>query len=203
MSPRTRQWNQMPVSDPISTSPITAAVGAMKASAAILRRHAVQARNTVPGGGCTTTRCGSGIRQLAGTDTGMQPQHQGDVLHGRARRPFAQVVQPRDQHRLAVFLVGVDIKFQPVGVVQRLGLQLAVGRRAASPAPDRSRRSAPPGRRADRRPSVCRAGCPGAAAPRPACPCGNARPRGRRSAGASGRRRAASPARCLCSRPRP
>ena len=35
MSPRTRQWNQMPVSEPISTSPITAAVGAMNASGAI------------------------------------------------------------------------------------------------------------------------------------------------------------------------
>ena len=34
-SPRTRQWNQIPVSAPITTSPITAAVGAMKASAAI------------------------------------------------------------------------------------------------------------------------------------------------------------------------
>ena len=34
MSPRTRQWNQMPVSEPISTSPITAAPGAMKASGA-------------------------------------------------------------------------------------------------------------------------------------------------------------------------
>ena len=36
MSPRTRQWNQMPVSAPITTSPITAAVGAMKASGAIV-----------------------------------------------------------------------------------------------------------------------------------------------------------------------
>ena len=33
-SPRTRQWNQTPVSEPISTSPITAAVGAMNASGA-------------------------------------------------------------------------------------------------------------------------------------------------------------------------
>jgi hypothetical protein len=31
LSPRTTQANQMPVSAPISTSPITAAVGAMKA----------------------------------------------------------------------------------------------------------------------------------------------------------------------------
>ena len=29
MSPRTRQWNQIPVSEPTTTSPITAAVGAM------------------------------------------------------------------------------------------------------------------------------------------------------------------------------
>ena len=35
MSPRTRQWNQIPVSDPITTSPITAAVGAMNASSAM------------------------------------------------------------------------------------------------------------------------------------------------------------------------
>ena len=36
MSPRTRQWNQIPVSDPITTSPMTAAVGAMKASSAMV-----------------------------------------------------------------------------------------------------------------------------------------------------------------------
>jgi len=36
MSPRTRQWNQIPVSDPTTTSPMTAAVGAMNASSAIV-----------------------------------------------------------------------------------------------------------------------------------------------------------------------
>jgi hypothetical protein len=35
MSPRTRQWNQIPVSEPMTTSPMIAAVGAMKASSAI------------------------------------------------------------------------------------------------------------------------------------------------------------------------
>jgi hypothetical protein len=36
ISPRTRQWNQIPVSDPITTSPMTAAVGAINASSAIV-----------------------------------------------------------------------------------------------------------------------------------------------------------------------
>ena len=36
MSPRTRQWNHTPVSDPITTSPMIAAVGAMKASSAMM-----------------------------------------------------------------------------------------------------------------------------------------------------------------------
>ena len=34
VSPRSTQWNQTPLSGPISTSPITAAVGAMNASGA-------------------------------------------------------------------------------------------------------------------------------------------------------------------------
>ena len=36
MSPRTRQLNQTPLSAPITTSPITAALGAMKASGAMV-----------------------------------------------------------------------------------------------------------------------------------------------------------------------
>src|SRR5689334_10076941 len=31
-----------------------------------------------------------------------QPQHQPHVLHGRARCPLAEIVEPRDQNRLAV-----------------------------------------------------------------------------------------------------
>ena len=58
----------------------------------------------------------------------MQTEHEGDVLDGGAGRPFAEVVEAGDQHRLAMAFVGVDGEFQPVGVVQRLGLQLAVRR---------------------------------------------------------------------------
>src|SRR5436190_20628533 len=49
-------------------------------------------------------------------------QHQPHVLHGRARRALAQIVEPRDQHRLAMFLAGKDIELELVGLVERLGL---------------------------------------------------------------------------------
>src|SRR5215210_920439 len=81
MSPRTRQWNQIPVSEPITTSPMIAAVGAINASAAMIG-VTPSSENTVPGGGWGTT---SGISHLLrGTDTALQPEHQADVLHRRA-----------------------------------------------------------------------------------------------------------------------
>src|SRR5271165_714536 len=103
VSPRSRQWNQIPVSAPISTSPITTAVGAMKASSAI-RGVTPSSENTVPYG----QRDNSGINQLPFSDTGTQPQHQGDVLDGGARGTFAQIVQPSDQYRLPIGFIPGD-----------------------------------------------------------------------------------------------
>ena len=54
-----------------------------------------------------------------------QAQHQLQVLHGRAAGTFAQVVQARHQHGLAVSGIAKHANFQPVGVVQCQGIQLA------------------------------------------------------------------------------
>src|ERR1700761_4945712 len=75
MSPRSRQWNQMPVSDPITTSPITAAVGAMKASSAICGVTPFREK-TVPHGQR------SGILHFP--HTLVDAHHQTDILHGSA-----------------------------------------------------------------------------------------------------------------------
>ena len=105
MSPRTRQWNQIPVSEPITTSPITAAVGAMKASGAIV---GVTPSSEKIGPEAASIGIGSGIRHFPRADAGVQAKHQPDVLHRGAGRALAEIVQARDQHRLTVFLVGVD-----------------------------------------------------------------------------------------------
>ena len=55
----------------------------------------------------------------------LQPQHQLQVLHGGAGSALAEIVEPRDDHRLAARLIGEDADFQIVGAVQRLRLQLA------------------------------------------------------------------------------
>ncbi len=83
-----------------------------------------------------------------------QAEHQAKVLHRRAGRALAEIVQPRDQHRLAMLLVGMHREFQQVGVVQRLRLQLAVRRRAPRRGRTRSPGSAPPARH-------CRSAPPG------------------------------------------
>src|ERR1017187_8858597 len=92
MSPRTRQWNQTPVSDPIATSPITAAVGAMNASSAIV---GVTPCNEKIGPNPPYGR--SGMRHFPRPDACVQPKHQADVLHRGARRTLAEIVEARDQ----------------------------------------------------------------------------------------------------------
>ena len=53
----------------------------------------------------------------------LEPQHQLQVLHRRARGALAEIVELGDQHRLAARLVGVDVDQEVVGPVQRLRLQ--------------------------------------------------------------------------------
>jgi hypothetical protein len=64
------------------------------------------------------------------TASSLVPQHQPHVLHRRARRALAEIVEPRDQHRLAVLVAGEDVELEHVGLVERLRLELAaLGRR--------------------------------------------------------------------------
>ena len=82
-----------------------------------------------------------------------------------------------------------------VGVVQRLGLQLAIGLGGHHAHPGRCRRNSAASAASQVVPATgCPAACPGAAGRRPACPGGSRRRWARRSAGASGRSSAASPA---------
>src|SRR5437763_5004545 len=69
--------------------------------------------------------CVGAARQSLNTAL-LQAQHEFEVLHRRARGALAQIVEPRDQHRLMSLLVGVDIEFEPVGVIGRLRFELAV-----------------------------------------------------------------------------
>src|ERR1700679_4348217 len=80
MSPRTRQWNQTPLSEPTTTSPITAAVGAMNASSAIV--GVTPSSEKI--GPNPPWRGRSGIRHFAFADALMQAKHQSDILHGGA-----------------------------------------------------------------------------------------------------------------------
>src|SRR5271155_5388570 len=119
-SPRTRQWNQIPVSEPTATSPITAAVGAMNASAAIVGVAPFSEKT-----GPNPPYGRSGMHHFPTPDTFMQTEHKSDILHHRPGRTFAEIVEPRDQHGLTVLLVNVHRQFENIGGVQRLRLQLA------------------------------------------------------------------------------
>src|SRR5690349_10518027 len=83
MSPRTRQWNQIPVSGPISTSPITAAEGATNASGAILGvTPSSEKIGPVPVTGTAPPRDDSGIHRLPRGHARVQAEHEADVLDG-------------------------------------------------------------------------------------------------------------------------
>src|ERR1700675_1907625 len=51
-------------------------------------------------------------------------QHQPHVLHRRARGALAEIVEARDENRLTMFVAGKDVQLEPVGLVERLGLEL-------------------------------------------------------------------------------
>ena len=55
-----------------------------------------------------------------------QAQHQPHILHRSARRAFAQIVEPCDQHRLAARFIGDHHQLHLVGVVQGFGVQSLV-----------------------------------------------------------------------------
>src|SRR5258706_8936191 len=113
LSPRNTQPYQIDEPAPISTSPMTTAVSAMKASGAI--------RGSRPPKALIKPDM---LASLTG-----QSQHQLDVLDGGTGGAFAQIVEPRHQHRLTLRLIGIDTQFQLVGIVERFGLQFAIGGR--------------------------------------------------------------------------
>src|ERR1051326_4834320 len=103
-SPRTMQWNQMPVSAPTVTSPMTAAVGAMNASGAMVGEPPFREKiGPYPPYGR------SGMGHLARADAFVQAQHEADVLDRGAGGAFAEIVPPRDQHDIGVLLVGIHL----------------------------------------------------------------------------------------------
>src|SRR3954470_24245417 len=69
--------------------------------------------------------CVGAARQSLNTGL-LQAQHQFEVLPRRARGALAKIVEPRHQHRLMPLVVGMDVEFEPIGVVERLRLELAV-----------------------------------------------------------------------------
>ena len=52
-------------------------------------------------------------------ESGLDAEHQADVLHGGARGALAEVVEPGDQHRCAVLLAAEHPQLHQVGVVER------------------------------------------------------------------------------------
>ena len=74
----------------------------------------------VPAAGC------GGLSESGGL---VETEHQVEVLHRGARRPLAEIVEERDQTRLARRLRAEDIELHLVGAVQRLRLQAGEGGR--------------------------------------------------------------------------
>src|SRR5271155_2502835 len=106
-SPRTRQWNQIPVSEPTATSPITAAVGAMNASAAIVGVTPFSEKT-----GPNPPYGRAGMHHFPAPHAFMQTQHKADILPRRPRRTFAEIVEPSHQNGLTVLLVDVHRQFE-------------------------------------------------------------------------------------------
>src|SRR3954471_2416068 len=68
-----------------------------------------------PGSAATQIPLGSASRIA-------QPQHQPHVLDRGSGGSLAEIVEARDENRLGVLWARKDIQFEPVGLVQRLGL---------------------------------------------------------------------------------
>jgi len=51
-------------------------------------------------------------------------QHQPQILHRRARRSFAEIVETRDEHRVAARLVGPNVEIEAVGPMERFRFEL-------------------------------------------------------------------------------
>ena len=103
VSPRSTQCHHTLAPAPISTSPMTLAVGATQASEAM--------RGVTPSSVHSGPSMGKRwllIDVLAGGGWRVQAEHQPQVLHCGARCAFAEVVEPGHQHRVAMGWAGVD-----------------------------------------------------------------------------------------------
>src|SRR4029077_6907519 len=131
VSPRSTQPYQMLARGPISTSPMMTAVGAMKASGAILGCRS--SRGMIRG--CTLfleRRIGSRKHRLLLEAGRLGPAgHQVHVLHRLAGGALHQIVDDRDQDRAARHAIGIDADEAMVGAPDMArGRRLAIGKDA-------------------------------------------------------------------------
>src|SRR5271163_2311178 len=68
----------------------------------------------------------SGSTAAYQSGSGVEIQHQPQILHRRTRRSLAEIVETGDEHRLAVPFVGPDVELEPISVVERLWFELPV-----------------------------------------------------------------------------
>src|SRR4029077_1372336 len=116
VSPRSTQPTQMLARGPISTSPMMTAVGAMKASGAILGCRPSKGMIS----GCISTPSRKHGRLLE--TGGLRPaRHQVHVLHGLAGGALDQIVDGRDQDRPARDAVGEDADHAVIGAPHMAG----------------------------------------------------------------------------------
>ena len=102
VSPRSTQWHQTLTPAPSTTLPITVAVGATQPSGATCGATPSSDQSGPPAPD-TGTRPDSAPSLGKGEFLhGVQAEHQAHVLHRGARCALAEVVQPGDQHGMAV-----------------------------------------------------------------------------------------------------
>src|SRR3984957_14778320 len=101
---RARAWNSTPASPSRGSAP----------------RHRATIRSISRDvSACTKAYAAPGYLR---DDRRLAPEHQHEVLHRRARRAFAEIVEFGDEQRLAARLVGEHVDLDVVGPVQRFRL---------------------------------------------------------------------------------
>ena len=78
------------------------------------------------------SRASRGCCAFGAAHAAASAEHEFEVLHSRARRALAEIVELGDQHRLPARLVGEHVDFERVGAVERLGLDARLAPAAAT-----------------------------------------------------------------------